>query len=445
MAFVKDFAWGVATAAYQIEGAAYEQDKGLNGWDVGCETAGRVFEGHSGAVGCDHYHHMREDVALMQKLGVKNYRFSLNWARILPHGTGEVSRAGAAFYRDLLKELKKAGITPWVTLFHWDYPYELQCKGGWLNPESPAWFEHYCRVCAELFGEFVDRFILINEPQCFIEIGHFQGAHAPFWKLSRKEVLQCAHHVLKAFGMGERAVRAACKHPVSVGFAQAFTPALPLTDADVEAARRDTFACHNDLFSGNFWVDPLVNGRYAEEYAAWMAENGFTPPADDLKCKVDFYGVNTYTGRYVRTGAHGEAIPVVPAPSVPKTDMRWDVFPDALYWGAKFLWERYHLPIVYTENGVALTEWKTLDGTIPDACRIDFIKRYLRSLHRAAQEADVRGYFYWSFLDNFEWAEGFSKKFGLVHVDYDTLERTPKESAYWYKKVMESNGEEIFR
>ncbi len=445
MSFAKDFVWGVATAAYQIEGGAYEGDKGLNGWDVGSRTPGRVFEGHSGDVGCDHFHHMEEDVALMQRMGVKNYRFSVNWARVMPHGTGEVSAAGAQFYIDLLKELRRAGITPWVTLFHWDYPYELQCKGGWLNPESPAWFENYCRVCAELFGGYTDNFILINEPQCFVELGHFQGTHAPFLRLSRAEALACAHNVLLGFAKGEKAVRAVCKRPVKIGFAQAFGPAMPYTEADTELARRDTFACHNDLFSGNFWVDPLVFGHYPEEFLPWMAENGFTPPADDLKCQIDFYGVNTYTGRYVTAGKNGEAVGVTPKPSVPKTDMRWDVFPDSLYWGAKFLYERYRLPIIYTENGVALTEWKTLEGTIDDDCRVDFIKRYLRSLHRAAQEVDVKGYFYWSFMDNFEWAEGFSKKFGLIHVDYDTLVRTPKKSAFFYKKVMESNGEEIFK
>ena len=160
MGFANDFVWGVATASYQIEGAAYEGDKGLNGWDVGCETKGRVFEGHSGAVGCDHFHHMKEDVALLQRMGVKNYRFSLNWARIMPHGTGKISQSGVNFYLDLLKELRRAGITPWVTLFHWDYPYEVQQKGGWMNPESPQWFADYCRVAAELFGDLAQREVL---------------------------------------------------------------------------------------------------------------------------------------------------------------------------------------------------------------------------------------------------------------------------------------------
>ena len=445
MSFCKDFAWGAATAAYQIEGGAHEADKGLNGWDVGCAKGRYVFEGHSGDVGCDHFHRWKEDVALLKKLGIRHYRFSVNWARLMPHGTGAVSAEGANFYISLLKELRAASVTPWITLFHWDYPYELQLKGGWLNPESPAWFESYCRVCAELFGEYADNFILINEPQCFIELGHSQGTHAPFWKLPRAEVLQCAHNVLAGFARGEKAVRKAIARPVRIGFAQAFGPAMPYTEKDTELARRDTFACHNDLFSGNFWADPLIFGHYAPEFVGWMAENGFEPPEDDLKSQIDFYGVNTYTGRYVTAGADGAAEYVVPKPSVPKTDMRWDVFPDSLYWGAKFLYERYRIPLVYTENGVALTEWKSLEGRVEDDSRIDFIKRYLRSLHRAAQEADVRGYFYWSFMDNFEWGEGFSKKFGLIHIDYDTLVRTPKKSAFWYKKVMETNGEEIFR
>ena len=187
MKFAKDFAWGVATAAYQIEGGAFEADKGLNGWDVGSMTPGRIFEGHQGHVACDHYHKFKEDVALMKSLGIKNYRFSVNWARLIPEGAGKVSEDGKRFYRELLEELKGAGITPWMTLFHWDYPYALYLKGGWLNPESPLWFEEYAKTIATLFGDLCDHYILVNEPQCFIEIGHYQGTHAPFLRLSRKD------------------------------------------------------------------------------------------------------------------------------------------------------------------------------------------------------------------------------------------------------------------
>ncbi len=447
MSFAKDFAWGAATASYQIEGGAYEGGKGLNGWDVASRTPGRIFEGHSGDVGCDHYHRFREDVALMKALGIKHYRLSVNWARLLPHGTGEVSEEGKRFYVSLLKELKGAGITPWITFFHWDYPYELYLKGGWLNPESSDWFANYCRVCAELFGDYCDRFMLINEPQCFVGLGHFAAGHAPFLKLPAAEVMRVAHNVLLGCGKAEKLIRAALPRPVKIGTAQAYWPALPLSESDIPMAKRETFACHFDFGSINYYLDPLVYGRYPEEFAAWQKSVGFTYDESDMRLirsRLDFTGLNTYSGNYVQDRGGTPFYPD-PAPTVAKTDMRWNVYPDSLYYGPKFVYERYPMPIIYTENGVALTEWKTLDGTIEDDCRIDFIKRYLRSLHRAAQEVPVEGYFYWSLMDNFEWAEGFSKKFGLIHIDYATGERTPKKSAYWYKKVIESNGEEIFK
>ncbi len=447
MSFKKNFAWGVATASYQIEGAAHEGDKGLNGWDVGSATDGRIFEGHSGDIGCDHFHRMKEDVALMKDLGVKHYRFSINWSRLIPEGIGKVSETGKKFYLDLVTQLKNAGITPWVTLFHWDYPYELYLKGGWLNPDSPVWFEEYAAVIAEMFNGLVDRYILINEPQCFVGIGHHSGGHAPFLTLPASEVIRVSHNVLLACGRAEKRIRSISQCPVKIGTAQAYWPKLPYTEKDYELAKRETFACHEDFGSVNFFTDPLIFGAYPEEFLPWMREMGFVPSEEDMKIiksQIDFYGLNTYSGDYI-TEENGRVKQVVPAPTVPKTDMRWNVYPDALYYGPKYIYERYHLPIVYSENGVALTEWKDLNGEINDDSRIDYIKRYLRALNRAAQEVEIDGYFYWSFMDNFEWAEGFSKKFGLVHIDYKTLERTPKKSAHWYKKVIESNGEEALK
>ncbi len=446
MAFIKNFTWGVATASYQIEGGAFEADKGLNVWDVGSATAGRIFEGHKGDVGCDHYHRFREDVKLMKELGIRAYRFSVNWARLIPDGTGKISEDGKRFYLELLEELKKAGIEPWVTLFHWDYPYALYLKGGWLNPESPKWFENYAAVCAELFKPYVKHFILINEPECFIGLGHFTGGHAPFLKRPAGEVIPAAHHVLLGCGLAEKKIRAIAGD-VKIGTAQAYWPFLPYREEDYELAKTETFRCHEDFGGPALWLDPLLKGEYPADYLAWFERNGFRPSAEDMALiasKLDFVGLNTYSGNYV-TKENGALKEVVPSPSVPKTDTRWNVYPDVMYYGPKFIFERYGLPIVYTEDGVALSEWKDLDGRINDDSRIDFLKRYLRALHRAAQEAPVEGYFYWTLYDNFEWAEGFSKKFGLVHFDPDSLERTPKKSAYFYKKVIETNGEEIFR
>ncbi len=447
MAFIKNFAWGVATASYQIEGGAREDGKGLNVWDVASATPGRVFEGHSGDVGCDHYHKWKEDVALMKKLGIKAYRLSINWARLIPEGTGKINEAGKNFYLNLFKELKSAGIEPWVTLFHWDYPYALYLKGGWLNPESPAWFENYAKVCGELFGEYVTHFIIINEPECFVGLGHFSAGHAPFLKLPVRDVARVAHNVLLACGRAEKILRKTCPHPIKIGTAQAYWPAVPATDGDVEIARRETFACHHDFGGTALWLDPLIKGEYPADYLAWFAENGFVPPAEDMKIiksKLDFCGLNTYSCNLV-TEKGGKPVRVVPSPAVPKTDMRWDVLPQCMYYGPKFVYERYGLPIVYTEDGIALTEWKDLNGEINDDSRIDFLKRYLRELHRAAQEIPVEGYFYWTFYDNYEWTEGFSKKFGIVHFDPETLARTPKKSAWFYKKVIETNGEALFK
>ena len=447
MAFKKNFVWGVATASYQIEGAAHEKDKGLNVWDVASATEGRIYDGHSGDVGCDHYHRFREDVALMQKLGIKAYRFSINWARLIPTGTGKVSEDGKRFYLELLAELKKANIEPWITLFHWDYPYALYLRGGWLNPESSRWFEQYARVCAELFGDFCDHFILINEPECFIGLGHSTGGHAPFLKLSDGEVMRAAHNVLLGCGRAEKIIRKTVNRPVKIGTAQAYWPKLPYHERDYALAKRETFGCHKNFGTVSYYLDPLLFGRYPDEFLSWQRASGFTYPASDMeiiKSKFDFCGLNTYSGDYV-TEREGKLVQITPPPTTPKTDMRWNVHPDALYYGPKFIWERYRLPVVYTENGVALAEWKDLNGEIKDYTRIDFIKRYLRALSRAADEVEIDGYFHWSFIDNFEWAEGCSKKFGLVHVDYETKERTPKESAYYYQKVIETNGEELWK
>lgn len=445
MAFEKDFAWGAATAAYQIEGGAFEGDKGLNVWDVGSMTKGRIFEGHTGHVGCDHFHRFKEDIALMKQLGIKNYRLSINWARLLPHGVGKISDDGRKFYLDLFRELKDAGITPWVTLFHWDYPYELYQKGGWLNANSPSWFEEYAEKAAFAFGNYVDHYILINEPECFVGLGHSSGGHAPFLKLPDRDVLRCAHNVLLACGRAEKALRRVCGRGVKVGIAQAYWPTLPYTEADYEAAKQDTFACHRDFGGPALWLDPLVFGKYPADFLEWMKENDVVPTPKDMaviRSKLDFIGFNTYSGNYI-TVKDGKSVPVTPSPDVPKTDMRWNVYPDSMYYGPKYLYERYGLPLVCTENGVALAEWKDLNGKILDYSRIDFMKRYLKSLSRAADEVPIKGYFHWSFMDNFEWAEGFSKKFGLVHIDYETGERTPKESAEFYRQVIETNGENL--
>ncbi len=447
MSFRKDFVWGAATAAYQVEGAAYEGGKGLSIWDTACENGHFVFNGHTAKVGCDHYHRFREDVALMKKMGLKAYRFSVSWPRLMPHGTGELNPEGVRFYNDLIDALLEAGIEPYMTLFHWDYPYELFLKGGWLNPESPKWFEAYAVNIAKLFSDRVKHFITVNEPQCFIGCGLYQAVHAPFLSCPPEEALLAWHNTLKANGLATRALRANAKGSVQVGLTVATDVLMPATEADKATIVKENFTLRGDnFFSNALFTDPAVLGKYPENLASAFRAN-FTYDEKDMeiiKCDPDFLGLNIYHGKYITSDGKGGIRDVVPDMNVPFTDMRWPVTPESLYYGPKTYWERYHLPVYITENGVAVSEWLSADKKLHDPARIEYIRSYLEQLRRAASEGvDVRGYFYWSLMDNFEWKEGFSKRFGLVYVDYNTQERTPKDSAAYYAGIIRENGENL--
>ena len=447
MSFRKDFVWGAATAAYQVEGAAYEGGKGLSIWDTACENGHFVFNGHTAKVGCDHYHRFREDVALMKKMGLKAYRFSVSWPRLMPHGTGELNPEGVRFYNDLIDALLEAGIEPYMTLFHWDYPYELFLKGGWLNPESPKWFEAYAVNIAKLFSDRVKHFITVNEPQCFIGCGLYQAVHAPFLSYPPEEALLAWHNTLKANGLATRALRANAKGSIQVGLTVATDVLMPATEADKATIVKENFTLRGDnFFSNTLFTDPAVLGKYPENLASAFRAN-FTYDEKDMeiiKCDPDFLGLNIYHGKYITSDGKGGIRDVVPDMNVPFTDMRWPVTPESLYYGPKTYWERYHLPVYITENGVAVSEWLSADKKLHDPARIEYIRSYLEQLRRAASEGvDVRGYFYWSLMDNFEWKEGFSKRFGLVYVDYNTQERTPKDSAAYYAGIIRENGENL--
>jgi beta-glucosidase len=447
MAFPKGFVWGAATAAYQVEGAAFEDGKGKSVWDMMCRKPSAIWNNQNGDVACDHYHRYKEDVALMKRLGLRGYRFSIAWARVLPEGVGKPNAKGLAFYDRLVDELLKAGIAPFVTLFHWDYPYALYCRGGWLNRASPDWFAEYAAAVVTRLGDRVRHWMTYNEPQCFVGLGHWDGRHAPGDKLGWAEVLRVAHHAHLGHGKGVQAIRAATKTPCQVGLAPVGCVRIPATDSrrDIDAARRDMFAVRGQTVWNNaWWMDPPLLGRYPEdglrEYAAFM------PPVRDgdletIHQPLDFFGVNIYNGSLVRAG-QGGAPEAVPHPlGHGLTGFKWPVTPACLYWGPKFFQERYRLPVYVTENGMSGTDWVGLDGKVHDGARIDFTARYLRELRRAIKDGvDVRGYFHWSIMDNFEWAEGFKERFGLVHVDFATQKRTPKDSALWYKKVIATNG-----
>ena len=447
MSFGKDFVWGAAAASYQIEGGWDADGKGLSVWDMFSRQPGKVWDADNGNTACDHYHLYKEDVALMCKMGLKAYRLSLSWPRILPEGTGSVNKAGLAFYDRLVDELLANGIEPWVTLFHWDYPYELWLRGGWLNPESPKWFADYTAKVVDRLSDRVSHWMTLNEPQCFIGMGHLTGEHAPGLKLGLSEVLLAGHHALMAHGMAVQTIRARTKTKAIIGWAPVGVVSTPATDSpeDHAAAMRGMGAIQpENVWNNRWWGDPVILGSYPED---GLKAYGKTMPRykskdlDVIKQPIDFYGCNIYTSQAVTTGPDGKSIPAPWPDGFPHTHFLWKVVPQALYWGPKFLAERYKLPIYITENGLSLNDWVSLDGKVHDSARIDFVRRYLLSLRQAVDEGvDVRGYFHWSIMDNFEWAEGYKHRFGIVYVDYATQKRTLKDSALWYRDVIRTNG-----
>lgn len=451
MQFKKDFVWGVATASYQIEGGAYEDGKGLNIWDVFSKRPGKVVNNENGDVACDHYHRYLEDIQLMKEMGVKAYRLSLSWARILPEGIGEVNQKGIDFYNRIIDALVQNGITPYITLFHWDLPYALHKKGGWLNNECVEWFSEYARVVAENFSDRVKHFFTMNEPQIFIGLGYVSGIHAPGYQVSPNETFQMAHNTLKAHGAGVIALRQYAKQEIKVGIAPTSSFHYPKTESaeDIEAARQMTMGLNKDpqQFAMNvtWWSDPIFFGRYPEEglklYKDYLPEITEEDMAL-ISQPLDFLGQNIYNGGEVCMNAEGKPEFVDRKQGYALTALKWPVTPKSLYWGPRFLYERYQIPIMITENGLSCHDMVSLDGKVHDPNRIDFLQRYLRELRRASADGvDVMGYLAWSFMDNFEWHSGYAERFGLVYVDYETQERIVKDSGHWYKTIIDSNGE----
>lgn len=459
--FPVSFVWGAATASYQIEGAAFEDGKGPSVWDQMVRQPGRVWNGHTGDIACDHYHRWRADVALMKEIGLKAYRFSIAWPRVLPEGVGRVNDAGLAFYDQLTDALLAAGIEPWVTLFHWDYPLALYRRGGWLNRESVEWFGEYTRIVADRLSDRVTHWFTLNEPQCFVGFGHQTGMHAPGLKLGLADVLTAVHHVLLAHGRAVRVLRERARRAPHIGWApvgSVAAPANPDDPRDWEAARRVMFAQYDDpparvpsdrtcVWSNSLFNDPVVFGRYPEEaQRRWKDDWPEIRPGDleAIAAPLDFLGANIYVAGHWRMGEDGEPVGVPMKPGHPLTLFQWWVTPECLYYGPRFLYERYRLPMYVTENGLSLPDWPSRDGAVRDPGRIDYLARHLAELSRAiADGADVRGYFHWSLLDNFEWAEGYKHRFGLVYVDYETQRRIPKDSARWYAEVIRTNGENL--
>ncbi len=447
--FRDDFVWGVASSAYQIEGTDPADGRGKTVWD-GFTEDGRVFERQNAYTTCDNMHHYKEDFALMKNLGIRAYRFSLNWARILPEGVGRVNEKAVAMYRDMILTMKENGITPYITLFHWEFPLALYERGGWLNPDVVEWFGEYARVAAENFSDLCEYFITINEPQCVVGLGHLSGVHAPGVKLSVRETFQIAHHLLKAHGQATIQLRKYAKQEIKIGFAPTGSVAYPYTDCpeDIAAAKKVYFGFYNPMdhwtWNVSWFSDPVFLGHYPKEGLELFAEYLPEITNEDMELinqPLDFMGQNIYNGYYVRAGKNGEPEFVTRAPGFPKTAADWPVTPEAFYYGIKFLTERYPLPLYITENGMSCHDMVSGDGRVHDPNRITFLDSYIGAMQRAYDEgANVAGYFLWTFLDNFEWADGYKQRFGIVHVDFETQRRIVKDSAYWYQKVIETNG-----
>jgi beta-glucosidase len=444
------FRFGAATAAYQIEGAHDEDGRGPSIWDTFSHTPGRTLGGATGDTATDHYHRYREDVALLRGLGVDTYRFSIAWSRLLPEGTGLANAKGLDFYDRLIDELLAAGIAPAVTLYHWDLPQPLEDRGGWRVRDTAEAFAAYTTLAAERYGDRVQRWITLNEPYCSAFVGYAEGRHAPGAQEGRG-ALAAAHHLLVGHGLAVRALRAAGARDVGITLNLDRIHAASDRPDDM-AARRRAETLHNDI-----WAEPLFAGRYpAHEAETWAGlADGPWRRGDDLTvigAPLDFVGLNYYRPICVTAATHRESDPEqrtavdigvaeVDPYGTRHTTMGWPVVPSALTELLQQLRDRYPRlpPIWITENGSAEADTRTPDGQVHDPDRTRYLADHLQALADAVDAGvDVRGYYLWSLLDNFEWARGYGQRFGLVHVDYDTQVRTVKKSGLWFRDFLAS-------
>lgn len=432
-----DFFWGTATASFQIEGAAYEDGKGLSVWDVFCKQPDKIFQNHNGDIACDHYHRYEDDLKLLKDLGVNAYRFSLSWPRILPQGTGKVNQKGLDFYKKIIDLLLKYDITPFLTLYHWDMPYELHKKGGFLNREFSDWFFEYTDIVSQTFKDTVKHYITFNEPQCVIGLGYGNGLFAPGYSILKNEIYCAVHNLLLSHGKAVQAVRSNVKD-ADIGIVtcgNAFYPAA--RTAQNIAAAKEMLQNRYDESSMVIYTDPIHLGKYPAVCYQKYPEFFENISQNDLKIissPVDFLGINNYEGLPVIADDSGRPRKFIRPAGYPITDTGWAVEEEGIYWLSRFCYELYKKPIYITENGMAGNDWIHLDGKVHDPARIDYLSRYIAKVKEAIQDGiDIRGYFVWSLMDNFEWSSGYSKRFGLIHVDYSTQKRTPKDSYYWYR------------
>lgn len=443
MGFSKDFLWGAACCAYQIEGAFDEDGKVPNIWDALSDGHIKHFE--NGNIACDHYHRYKEDVALMKQIGLKSYRFSVAWSRIISQ-PGKVNKKGLQFYSNLVDELLAAGITPLCTIYHWDLPLWAHEKGGWLwNGISDA-FAEFTQTLAEALGDRIRYWMTINEPSVFGDLGYHQGTHAPFCPCDETSseyvwrMCTVSKNILLAHGKAAKALRKYCAKSPKIGLALTGTIFTPWAETEdkIAEAKANTFNSALNLHNVHFWMDPMMGMKPQTELGLYLSEKDRETIAQPL----DFLGFNCYLSDNYN---HDDTTPNPKTyPGLPRTLMGWAITPSVLYWAARFFYERWGLPIIITENGMANIDFIMSDGAVHDIQRIEYLKGYLHGVKRVVDEGiPVLGYQYWSFMDNFEWAEGYDKRFGLVYVDYPTQKRVLKDSAHWYAHVIESNGEEL--
>ncbi|MCH0541683.1 beta-glucosidase [Streptomyces sp. MUM 203J] len=448
--FPEGFRWGTATAAYQIEGAASEDGRTPSIWDTFSRVPGKVRNGDTGDIAADHYHRTAEDISLLKELGVTDYRFSVAWPRVQPSGRGPVSEKGLDFYRRLADALRDAGIRPVATLYHWDLPEELERAGGWPERRTAERFAEYAGLVADALGDRVATWTTLNEPWCTAFLGYGSGVHAP-GRTEPVAALRAAHHLNLAHGLAVRALRAAL--PAGAEVSLTLNPhavgALTGSDADRDAARRV------DALGNRLFLDPVFHGRLPEDLVADTArltDWGFVEGGDlaVIAAPLDSLGINYYAPTVVAAGSHDGPSPWPGAePHVrfastpgPRTAMDWPVDPDGLYGLLVRLRDELPgVPLVITENGAAYDDYADPEGDVHDPERVGYLRQHVGAVHRALGEGvDVRGYFLWSLLDNFEWAYGYGKRFGIVHVDFASQRRTPKDSARWYAQVIAHNG-----
>lgn len=446
-AFPPDFLWGAATSAYQIEGAAHEDGRAPSVWDRFASMPGATYEGQTGEVAADHYHRMAEDVALMAELNLSAYRFSLSWSRILPQGTGAVNQRGLDFYDRLVDALLARGISPLATLYHWDLPVTLQDRGGWLNRDTAYAFAEYAEVVARRLGDRVQWWVTHNEPWCSAYLGYALGIHAPGLR-DKQLAVNVGHHILLSHGLAVPRMRAHLSSQAQVGIAPDFYP----TYAADERPESLLAARHADAFRNRWFLDPVFLGRYPDTL---FSDLEVAPPpiqADDfsiISTPIDFLGVNYYSRMIVRGHARAASMTddTMPAdsyeaieriPGAAYTDMGWEIFPDGLANILTRIYREYAPPaMVITESGAAFDDHWNGNGAIHDQQRIDYLRAHIQTVAGVIRQGvPIKGYVVWSFLDNFEWSEGYRKRFGLVYVDYPTQQRIIKESGRWYAELI---------